>query len=415
MQTSTLFTLRLLIPFALGYWLSYLFRVINAVVAPEIMAELGISAATLGLISSAYFLTFAACQIPLGILLDRYQTRDVASALLLFAAAGSLTFAMAESSLMLWIGRGLIGIGVSACLMAAFKCYTSWLKRDKLPAINGLQLTSGGLGALTATAPVEFALTFTDWRGIFMATAVFSILIAALVRGCIPKTAMKRPSEGIVALLSQTWAVVRTPAFYQLAPASMLSQSVFIATQSLWAGLWLQQVSALSASAAAGVLFVSAASMVAGFLLLGFITGRLNRLGISTPSVSFTGMLCFTLALLWIQIQPGEANLLAWAVFGFFGTSGTLMFAGLSQQFPVAISARVSTSLNLGIFLGAFIVQWGMGAVISLWPSEDGQHYPATAFRWALAGATLLQVSGLLWYLICRWRGARQASNAANT
>jgi hypothetical protein len=163
------------------------------------------------------------------------------------------------------------------------------------------------------------------------------------------------------------------------------------------------------------VLFVSAASMVAGFLLLGFITGRLNRLGISTPSVSFTGMLCFTLALLWIQIQPGEANLLAWAVFGFFGTSGTLMFAGLSQQFPVAISARVSTSLNLGIFLGAFIVQWGVGAVISLWPSEDGQHYPATAFRWALAGATLLQVSGLLWYLICRWRGARQASNAANT
>ena len=235
MQTSTLFTLRLLIPFALGYWLSYLFRVINAVVAPEIMAELGISAATLGLISSAYFLTFAACQIPLGILLDRYQTRDVASALLLFAAAGSLTFAMAESSLMLWIGRGLIGIGVSACLMAAFKCYTSWLKREQLPAINGLQLTSGGLGALTATAPVEFALTFTDWRGIFMATAVFSILIAALVRVCIPKTAMKRPSEGIVALLSQTWAVVRTPAFYQLAPASMLSQSVFIATQSLWA------------------------------------------------------------------------------------------------------------------------------------------------------------------------------------
>lgn len=415
MQTSILFTLRLLIPFALGYWLSYLFRVVNAVVAPDIMAELGISAATLGLISSAYFLTFAACQIPLGILLDRYQARDVASTLLLFAAAGSLTFALAESSLTLWLGRGLIGIGVSACLMAAFKCYTSWLKREQLPAINGLQLTSGGLGALTATAPVEFALTFTDWRGIFMATAVLSLLIAVLVRSWIPKTVIAPPTQGVMIQLNQTWAVVRTPAFYQLAPASMLSQSVFIATQSLWAGLWLQQVSHLSASAAAGVLFVSAASMVAGFLLLGFITGRLNRLGISTPSVSFAGMLCFTLTLVWIQLQPDRASLLAWALFGFFGTAGTLMFAGLGQQFPVEISARVSTSLNLGIFLGAFIVQWGMGAVISLWPSEDGQHYPAEAFRWALGGATLLQAFALCWYLICRWRGAGQASNAAST
>lgn len=415
MQTSTLFTLRLLIPFALGYWLSYLFRVINAVVAPDIMTELGLSAATLGFISSAYFLTFAACQIPLGILLDRYQTRDVASLLLLFAAAGSLTFALAQDSLTLWMGRGLIGIGVSACLMAAFKCYTSWLKTEQLPTINGLQLTSGGLGALSATAPVELALTFTDWRGIFMLAAALSVLIAVLIRTLIPTTALTNTSTSVMTQLRQTWAVVRTPAFYQLAPASMMSQSVFIATQSLWAGLWLQQVSHLSASAAAGMLFISAASMVAGFLLLGIITGRLNRLGISTPTVSFVGMLCFTMSLIWIQLQPALAHPVAWALFGFFGTSGTLMFAGLSQQFPVNISARVSTSLNLGIFLGAFLVQWGMGAAISTWPSEDGQHYPAEAFRWALGGATLLQASALCWYLFCRWRGGNQSANAANT
>jgi sugar phosphate permease len=415
MQTSTLFTLRLLIPFALGYWLSYLFRVINAVVAPDIMAELGISAATLGFVSSAYFLTFAACQIPLGILLDRYQTRDVASALLLFAAIGSLVFALAESSLTLWLGRGLIGIGVSACLMAAFKCYTSWLKREQLPAINGLQLTSGGLGALSATAPIEFALTFTDWRGIFIATAILSLMIALLVRILIPRTQARKSSDSILTQLRQTWAVVKTPAFYQLAPASMLSQSVFIAVQSLWAGLWLQQVSQLTPANAAAVLFVAAAGMVAGFLLLGFITGRLNRLGVSTPSISFIGMACFTLTLLWIQLGPDHAGLMVWGLFGFFGTSGTLMFAGLSQQFPIEISARVSTSLNLGIFLGAFLVQWGMGAVVGLWPSEDGQQYPSSAFRWALGGATLLQVAALGWYLWCRLRAAAQASNAANT
>lgn len=406
--------IRLLLPFALGYWLSYVFRVINAVVAPAIMRDLALDSATLGFISSAYFLTFAACQIPLGLLLDRYQTRHVASILLLFAAAGSLTFALADSSLMLWVGRGLIGIGVSACLMAAFKSYTTWLKAEQLPLINGLQLTSGGLGALTATAPVEWALQYTDWRTLFIGLAIASLLIALLISRCIPLTRPPQGSADMLTQLRQTLTVIRTPAFYQLAPASMLSQSVFIATQSLWAGIWLQQVNHLSATESAQLLLVSAASMVAGFLGLGMIASRLNRLGISTQSISFIGMVVFLMALLWIQLHPDRADPLAWITFGFFGTSGTLMFAGLAQQFPTEISARVSTSLNLGIFLGAFLVQWGIGAIIAGWPSANGMDYPAEAYRVALGCATALQALSLCWYLICRL-SRRQASNAATT
>ncbi|MBA4503532.1 MFS transporter [Marinobacterium marinum] len=406
--------IRLFIPFALGYWLSYVFRVINAVVAPNIMQELGIDSASLGFISSAYFLTFAACQIPLGILLDRYQTRHVAPVLLLFAAAGSLTFALANSSTLLWIGRGLIGMGVSACLMAAFKSYATWLKTEQLPLINGLQLACGGLGALTATAPAEWALQHSDWRTLFILLALASLLIAALLYSCIPLTPRNHTDIRLPTLLRQTLAVIRTPAFYQLAPASMLSQSVFIATQSLWAGIWLQRVNQLSASDAAQMLLVSALGMMAGFLGLGGIASRLNRFGIGTQSISFCGMAGFLLVLLWIQLHPGRADTLAWAAFGFFGTSGTLMFAGLAQQFPAAISARVSTSLNLGIFLGAFIVQWGMGAIIARWPSANGVDYSAEAYRTALGCATALQALSLAWYLICRWRPS-QLSNADST
>ncbi|GAA0795209.1 MFS transporter [Marinobacterium sediminicola] len=405
---------RLLIPFALGYWLSYVFRVINAVVAPAIMSDLGLDSATLGFISSAYFLTFAACQIPLGILLDRYQTRHVAATLLLFAAAGSLTFALAEDSLGLWIGRGLIGIGVSACLMAAFKSYTTWLKAEQLPLINGLQLTSGGLGALTATAPVEWALQYSDWRTLFIVLAGISLLIALLISRWIPLTESQHKPASMLIQLRQTLTVIRSPTFYQLAPASMLSQSVFIATQSLWAGIWLQQVNLLPPAEAAQTLLVSAASMVAGFLGLGVIASRMNRIGISTQSVSFIGMSGFLLALLWIQLHPTQVDTLAWVAFGFFGTSGTLMFAGLAQQFPTEISARVSTSLNLGIFLGAFIVQWGMGAIIACWPSTNGVDYPAEAYRAALGSATLLQALSLCWYLACRLKGF-QASKAEIT
>ncbi len=403
---------RLMLPFALGYWLSYVYRVINAIVAPDIMHSLQLDAATLGFVSSAYFLTFAACQLPLGILLDRYQTRTIASVLLCVAALGSLVFALADSTLMLWIGRGLIGIGVSACLMAAFKTYAIWLKPEQLPMTNGIQLMFGGLGALSATVPVEWALTLTDWRTLFLLLAAICVLIALLTRTLIPQSALTTQHQSLREDLQQIVQVIRTPVFYQLAPASMLSQALFVAVQSLWAGEWLRQVNGLSADASANMLMLSAASMAAGFLLLGSLATQLLRFGITAMQVSFAGMLIFLATLVWIQIQPDQAHWAAWVLFGCFGTSGTLMFAGLSQAFPTSISGRVSTTLNLGIFLVAFVMQWGMGALAGLWPVDTEGQYPAEAYRFALAIGTGIQALGLCWFLYCR---SGQSSKAVST
>ncbi|MCX5732545.1 MAG: MFS transporter, partial [Deltaproteobacteria bacterium] len=118
--------LRIFLPFAAGYVLSYFLRNVNAVIAPDLIRELGISPSGLGLLTSAYLLAFAAAQLPLGVALDRYGARRVESALLLVAAAGCGLFAAGTSLTQLTIGRGLIGFGVSACLMAAFKAFSQW-------------------------------------------------------------------------------------------------------------------------------------------------------------------------------------------------------------------------------------------------------------------------------------------------
>ncbi|NMQ19446.1 MFS transporter [Candidatus Competibacter phosphatis] len=78
---------RIFLPFAAGYFLSYLYRTINAVLSPYLVAELRLDATDLGLLTSVYFLTFAAFQLPLGMLLDRFGPRRVEATLLLFAAA----------------------------------------------------------------------------------------------------------------------------------------------------------------------------------------------------------------------------------------------------------------------------------------------------------------------------------------
>ena len=106
--------LKLFLPFAGAYFLSYLYRTANAVIGPVLSAELALGAAGLGLLTSAYFLSFAAAQLPLGILLDRFGARRVESGLLLIAAVGAAVFALGQGIAELAIGRALIGLGVSA-------------------------------------------------------------------------------------------------------------------------------------------------------------------------------------------------------------------------------------------------------------------------------------------------------------
>ena len=104
--TSTALLVSVLAPFALGYFLSYLFRAVNAVVGPDLAADLGLSATGLGLLTSAYLFAFALFQLPLGVLLDRFGPRRVQAALLACAAAGSLLFAIGHGlATLAWRGR----------------------------------------------------------------------------------------------------------------------------------------------------------------------------------------------------------------------------------------------------------------------------------------------------------------------
>src|SRR3954468_14080030 len=109
-------TVRVFLPFAAGYYLSYLFRTINALIVSHLSSDAGLGSANLGLLTSVYFLVFAAAQIPVGILLDRFGPRRVQSALLLVAAAGAELFAMSEGLALLLLARAMIGIGVAAAL-----------------------------------------------------------------------------------------------------------------------------------------------------------------------------------------------------------------------------------------------------------------------------------------------------------
>lgn len=391
--------LRIFVPFAFGYFLSYLFRVVNAVISGELTEDLGIDASVLGLLTSVYFLSFAAFQLPLGHLLDKVGPRRTEAVLLLFAAAGALVFANAQSVNGLIVGRLLIGFGVSACLMGAFKAYVEWFPGDRLPLVNGFQMAAGGLGALVATRPVEMMLTVMSWRGVFTLLAVCALLSAALVFFVVPeKSAPKNAAPSSEGGFQGFRVILTSFQFWSVAPLATLSQATILALQSLWVGTWLRDVAGLSRSDAADVLAFMTLAMIAGFVVLGAFADRLGRQGYSTTTIAVGGMTLAMFPQLAVVLGSAFVSSLIWVPIGFLGSTGIITYAALSQTFPKGLAGRVITALNLLVFVGAFVIQWGMGGIINRWQTEAGG-YEETGYQVAFGLMLALQFLALVWYL----------------
>ena len=394
---------RIYLPLALGYAISYFYRNANAIIEVDLVRDLGLGPADLGLLTSVYFISFAAFQLPLGVLLDRYGPRRTESILLLFAALGSILFAQAESLSGLIVGRLLIGLGVSACLMAAFKAYVLWFSSQRLAMINGLQMVAGGLGALLATIPLQNALSYTDWRGVFTGLAIITVFASVSLWMFLPEN--QRTDDKLPSLklhLKEIGQVLQSRIFWGIAPLAAISSGANMAIHGLWMKPWLRDVTGLSADNAAQLLFAMTLTFIGGFLTLGIIAERLSQLfDVHLMSISVFGMTIF----LFIQgtmIYGGIGSpLILVILLGFFGTASILVYAGYAKIFPKNLSGRVSTFLNLLVFIGAFILQWGIGAIIELWPPTDNGYDPES-YQSAFGFLVILQAAGLMWYLFSK-------------
>lgn len=397
---------RVLVPFALAYFVSYLFRVVNAVIAPDLAADLRIGPADLGLLTSVYFVAFAAFQLPLGVLLDRFGPRRVEGSLLAFAAAGAFVFGAAAGLWGLSAGRALIGLGVSAGYMAAIKAYTLWFPPRLWPRINGLHLAAGGFGALTATLPLEFAVGIAGWRGVFKMLAVLSALAALAILLSVPERRRATPQTRAGSPVAGIAEVFTSPLFWRVTPLTVASQVAFMSIHGLWSGPWLRDLAGMDRAGVAGVLFWTAAAMSAGYVVIGFITEALERAGVPAMTTGVCGMCLFMGVQALLTWGPVGWATPLWMLFGFVGTSGVIPYPALAARFPNHLAGRVSTGLNLILFVIAFAAQWGIGAVIALYPVAADGRYAPDGYRASFSLLLALQTLCFIWYVAApRMRG----------
>jgi MFS family permease len=404
--------LTVLAPFAFGYLLTYLFRAVNAVVGPNLVADIGLSATQLGLLTSAYLLAFALFQLPLGVLLDRYGPRRVQCSLFCCAAAGSLLFAVGEDAVVLTLARGLIGLGFAGGLMSGFKAVVLWVAPPRRALANACIMSFGALGILVATVPVELAVLAVGWRAVFVALALITLAVAGLIFLAVPEQATTASAGGLARQIMAFVPIYRDPVFWRLVPLLALTGGTHIAIQTLWAGPWLRDVAGLDRLAVANHLMAIAIAFLIGILASGAVADWLGRRGVDLLTVMLAFLSVLFVSELLIVLQLTSITLPMWFLFGMFGQVAVLAYPWLSSHYGAALSGRANTAVNLLLFLTAFAVQYAIGAIIDLFPPTAEGGYSPAGYSWAFGIFLALQLAALLWYLAGRALLAKAGARA---
>jgi MFS family permease len=374
------------------YIVSQFLRNSIGVIAPNLAAELALSPAEIGLLSSTFFLVFAAVQIPVGVALDRFGPRLCLLAGAAVTVAGTVVFAAATSPGALIAGRALLGLGTAGSLVASLAVYARRFSPERFATLTGLQVGIGTVGTLLATAPLALSAATIGWRASFLGVGAFTLLAGLLVALVVRGDA--RPHGGHETLresLAGILAVMRTPSVGRLFVMNLVAYSTFGLVVGLWGAPYLTHIYGYSLQERGSFLLIPVLTQIAGSILW----GPMDRVVGShkLPVLLGAGTTAAALGYLALVGTLGPWMLVVWfAAFGFLSAFGPLLIAHGRALFPLRQIGRGLTVLNMGAMGGVFLAQAVSGFVIELFPTASDGAYELAAYQavFALQAAFIL-------------------------
>jgi predicted MFS family arabinose efflux permease len=318
------------------------------------------------------------------------------------AAAGGVGFALGGSAAELTAARGLIGLGVSGCLMAAFSAFALWYPPERIATMNGVAFASGMLGAMVATVPLEMLLRVLHWREVMAGIVALNIAVSLLLYLVVPERTATQRGEGVIAQLRGFAAIARDRAFWRVALCIGASQVAAVSLSTLWVATWLRDIVGYSPAQVARALLLFSLAMMLGYVAFGRAADARVRSGRSALPLLAGGVAAASVSLALLALGVHKGALALWCVFFGSSTAVVLSYSLFSRRYPRHMVGRVNTALNVFVFVGMFSGQAAVGLVLSLWPQTAAGYAPA-AYPWALGMLWLTQFAGLAWL----WSGRK--------
>lgn len=370
------------------YILSMFHRVSNAVIAPNLIQDLGLDAETLGILGGAFFYSFALVQIPMGPMLDRIGPRIMISCFMLIGALGAFLFAFSNSFYTAFWGRILIGLGMASILMGSLKIFTIRFSPKQFATLMGTLISVGTVGSILAASPLAYLTSTIGWRMTFIVAGGVTAVLAFLTFLILGKERRKpenltfspsSPPE--MGILQSFRLILGSLAFWQIGAVAFFRFGIFMGLQGLWLGPYLMDIKGYSPIQTGNLLILLAIGAIVGGPISGQFSDRIFR---SSKGVALWGLCLYTLSLLpftgIFKIQSPLWYGLIFFFMGFFNAFGMLIYPHAKSLFPVAISGTVMTWVNFFTMTGAAVFMPALGKIIQSFP-RMGHSYPAEAYH----------------------------------
>ncbi len=356
--------LRVFIALILAYVLSIFYRSFLSVIATPLMADFGIGPAELGAMSSAWFITFAVMQFPIGWALDRVGPRRTVASCMGLGTIGAFLFALAPDAKAATLAMGLLGIGFSPVFMSALYLFARSGPSGTFAGLASLFIGLGSLGNLLGAAPLARAADAFGWRATMTGVAclfLVAFLVAAAVLRDPPRAVHKDGDEGADnGVIAGLRSVLGIRALWLLAPITFFSYAILVTARGLWVAPFLEQVSGFDRAMQGNGAFIMAVTMTMGAFVFGWAE---KHAGGPKPTVLWSTLL--TAALFALLALTGHLNgywaIALFAAIGLAGFNYAILMAHARQFFPENLIGRGMTTMNFLFIAGASAVQIGSG------------------------------------------------------
>jgi sugar phosphate permease len=398
---------------ALAYFFVYFHRLSLSVVANDLIKDFRISAGVMGFLGSAYFYCYAFMQFPAGLLSDSLGPRKSVTFFLIIASAGSIVFGFAPTIKVAFIGRVMVGLGVSMVFIPTMKILSCWFRVHEFAFMTGILNAVGGIGVLAATWFLALMTQYFGWRISFELIGCCTFVIVALVwlvvrdrpedKGWPSIEAIdnnqdkKTLSLKQISLLEGARRVLCEKYFWPVAIWFFFDCGILFGFGALWSGPYLLHVYGMSRAQAGAVLSMIAWAMIIGSPPLGFLSDKIMK-SRKKPLILCNLILVFEFA--FLSIHPsGLGHFTLYVFFFIFSLCASsvviLGFTTIKELFPVEIAGTSTGMVNLFPFLGGAVFMPLLGRVLDAYPKTAAGGYSLEAYSmliYVLLGAAVLSL-----------------------
>lgn len=377
----------------LFYFYECLLQVSPSVMSHELMRDFSVTSQTLGILSGIYFYSYAAMQLPGGVLMDYFGPHRLLTLATIVCAVSTIAFGMTDSFFMACVARLMIGFGSAFAAVGTMKLAANWFPAQRFALLTGLMVTLGMLGAIGGEAPLALLIDSFGWRHSMLIMGSTGLVLAVLlifIAKDTPKShevTTSHPTEE-EQLIPSLLALMKNKQLWLVACYGGLMYMATPVFCGLWGVPFLMNKMMITKTTAANYISLVFIGWAIASPLWGIFS---NRIGLRKPPmyIGCVGALICSLLFIFVPINKAIYMELLLLAFGIFSAGFLPAFTVAKELCNKKYVATGLSFMNMMNMIGIALAQPLIGYILDkMWEGEINGNvrvYPLEAYHTGLA------------------------------